>query len=231
MADTPSRTAALPAFDAEDAAARRRHLAAALLFIEAVTLSPRDPFTWSSGLKSPLYCDNRLTLGHPPVRARIADGFAALVREHGYALDAVAGTATAGIPHAAWLAERLDLPMVYVRGEAKEHGRGRQIEGGLSDEARVVVVEDLVSTGRSSIDAVEALREAGAEVAAVLAIFSYGLSASHRRFDEAGLPLHTLTDFDTLLAVAEKHSALDASDRRLLEDWKRDPEGWSERVR
>lgn len=220
---------ALPDFDENDSDARRQHLAAALLFIEAVTLSPRDPFLWSSGLRAPIYCDNRLTLGHPPVRARIAEGFAALIQEQRLDLDAVAGTATAGIPHAAWLAERLDLPMVYVRGKAKQHGRGKQVEGGLPDAARVVVIEDLVSTGQSSIDVVRALREAGAQVEAVLAIFSYGLPAARRRFDEAGVPLHTLTDFDALLTAAEKGGTLDADERQLLDDWKRDPEGWSER--
>ncbi len=211
-----------------DASNLARSLARALLRIGAVSLRPHDPFTWSSGLRAPIYCDNRRTLAHPSVRGAIADGFADVVRAHGGESITVAGTATAGIPHAAWLAERLDAPMSYVRSAAKTHGQGRRIEGArLGPDNEVVVVEDLISTGGSALDAVSAVRRAGATVQGVLAIFSYGLDAADAAFAEAGVARHVLTSFPTLLQVAHRDHGLSDDARTLLEDWRTDPEAWS----
>lgn len=204
-----------------------RWLAEQLLAIGAVVLSPDQPFTWASGLRSPVYCDNRLTLSYPPVRRAIAAGFASHIEAEKLTPDVIAGTATAGIPHAAWLAERLDLPMVYVRSKPKAHGKGNQIEGRLQPGQRVVLIEDLVSTGGSSLEAVGALREAGVAVRAVLGIFSYGLPIAAQRFAEAHVPLHTLTSFSTLLAVAAESEALTPDALAKLQTWNQDPAAWS----
>jgi len=207
-----------------------RSLASDLLEIDAVSLRPHDPFTWSSGLRAPIYCDNRRTLAHPPVRRVIADGFADLVRGRDWGPLTVAGTATAGIPHAAWLAERLDAPMAYVRSEAKGHGEGRRIEGArLGREDDVVVVEDLISTGRSVLNAVAAVRDTGATVRAVLAIFSYGLDTATSAFRDADVSGHVLTTFPVLLDVAHRQHALSEKARSLLETWRADPEAWSQK--
>jgi orotate phosphoribosyltransferase len=213
---------------AAEASDRARSVARELLRIDAVSLHPHDPFTWSSGLVAPIYCDNRRTLAHPSIRRAIADGFAEVVREAGWESISIAGTATAGIPHAAWLAERLEAPMAYVRSEAKGHGQGRRIEGtrlGPGDEA--VVVEDLISTGGSALEAVSAVRETGATVRAVLAIFSYGLDAAASAFEAADVEAHVLTTFPVLLDVAHRQHDLSAEARALLDDWQADPEAWS----
>ena len=213
---------------AAEASDRARSVARELLRIDAVSLRPHDPFTWSSGLVAPIYCDNRRTLAHPSIRRAIADGFAEVVREAGLESISIAGTATAGIPHAAWLAERLEAPMAYVRSEAKGHGQGRRIEGtrlGPGDEA--VVVEDLISTGGSALEAVSAVRETGATVRAVLAIFSYGLDAAASAFEAADVEAHVLTTFPVLLNVARRQHDLSAEARALLDDWQADPEAWS----
>lgn len=207
--------------------ARAAQLARHLLDIEAVLLQPQDPFTWSSGLRSPIYCDNRLTMAHPPVRRVIRDGFAAVIDDEQLAPDVIVGTATAGIPHAAWLAEQLDLPMAYVRSAAKGHGRQNQIEGRIPPGASAVIIEDLVSTGGSALNAVEAVREAGGIVEAVLAIFTYELDAAAERFEDASVPLVTLTTYSALLDVAAARGDLNAADREALDAWRRDPEAWS----
>ena len=213
---------------AAEASDRARSVARELLRIDAVSLRPHDPFTWSSGLVAPIYCDNRRTLAHPSIRRAIADGFAEVVREAGWESISVAGTATAGIPHAAWLAERLEAPMAYVRSEAKGHGQGRRIEGtrlGPGDEA--VVVEDLISTGGSALEAVSAVRGTGATVRAVLAIFSYGLDTAASAFEAADVEAHVLTTFPVLLNVARRQHDLSAEARTLLDDWQADPKAWS----
>ena len=207
-----------------------RQIAQDLLTIGAVSLAPGAPFTWSSGRRAPIYCDNRLTMGYPEVHRRITDGFARLVSEHALDPEVVAGTATAGIPHAAWLADRLDRPMVYVRSKPKKHGQGQQIEGHLEEGQRVVLVEDLISTGGSALEAARALQDAGAEVAAVLAIFTYGLPAAAHRFAAASFPAYTLTSFDTLLEVAVEEGQLEEKAIRVLKEWQHDPKEWSERV-
>lgn len=206
----------------------RRHVALDLLRIGAVSFSPEDPYTWASGLQSPVYCDNRLTMGYPEIRRKLVEGFVALLRQHDVHPEVIAGTATAGIPHAAWLADRLALPMIYVRSKPKAHGRGNRIEGRLEPGQGVVVIEDLVSTGMSSLAVVEAVRAAGAEVNALFAIFTYGLQGVAERFADAGVPLYTLTTFDALLSVAYEHQHLSDDQLRSLKAWQRDPVAWSE---
>ena len=202
------------------------HVAHDLLRIGAVTLRPGDPFTWASGRLSPVYTDNRLTLSHPDVRGRIADGFAALAAKVG-AVDAVSGTATAGIAHGALLADRLGLPFSYVRASAKGHGKENRIEGRVEPGQRVVVVEDLVSTGGSVLSAAAALRDAGAEPVAAFAVFTYGFPEADAAFSDAGLPLHTLTDFQTLARVAQETGALGGDAWDVLAAWRDDPSAWS----
>ena len=207
--------------DSADAVARD------LLRIGAVTLRPDAPFTWASGRLAPIYTDNRLTLSHPDVRRRLCDAFAAAVESMPSAPDVIAGTATAGIPHAAWLAELLDLPMAYVRSSAKAHGRGNQIEGRVDAGQSVVLVEDLISTGGSVADAGAALGAAGATVSRVLAIFSYGLDAGRERLASEGYDALVLTDFATLARVARADGALSDDDLASLDAWRADPSAWS----
>lgn len=204
-----------------------RSIAEALLSIGAVQLRPSDPFTWSSGLAAPVYCDNRLSLSFPRVRRLIRDGFADVLTAHGLLPSTIVGTATAGIAHAAWLAEHVDQPMAYVRSSAKEHGTQARIEGVVKEGDEVVVVEDLISTGRSALDAVAALRERGATVRAVLAIFTYGLDASGAAFQEAEVDGYVLTEFGTLIDVAHGQNQLSKEDLQALKTWRADPAAWS----
>jgi len=205
-------------------------IAGELLRIGAVTLAPDNPYTWASGLRSPVYCDNRLALGYPPVRRAICEGLVGLIERHGLACDVIGGIATAGIPHAAWVADQLGIPMVYIRAEAKSHGKGRQIEGKLDGGQNVVLIEDLVSTGRSSAAAVDPIRRAGCEVSAVLAIFSYALEQSRAAFEAADTPLYTLTDFPTLVRTARATGAVSDADLSSLLAWHADPVAWSDRI-
>ena len=200
-------------------------LASALLDAGAVRLSPAQPFTWASGLKSPIYCDNRQLLGHPALRRGIADALTERARHLGPTL--VAGTATAGIPWAAFVAEALELPMAYVRAEAKKHGMGRQVEGPSTRGHRVLLVEDLLSTGGSSLRCVEALRAEGAELLEVLALFSYGLPRAQRAFAEAQAAWSVLATFEDLLARARARGIVDAEGLAALAEWRLDPEAWS----
>lgn len=162
----------------------KRKIAEKLLDIKAVALNPNDPFTWSSGLRAPIYCDNRLTLSYPEVRKEIAAGLQAIILDKFPDAELIAGTATAGIPHAAWVSDIMELPMCYVRSKAKDHGKGKQIEGKAVKGQKVVVVEDLISTGGSAITAVKALREAGCEVLGVAAIFTYQLEKGNEMLAE-----------------------------------------------
>ncbi|MBF2514772.1 orotate phosphoribosyltransferase [Listeria marthii] len=203
-----------------------KQVAEQLLEIKAVFLKPNDPFTWASGIKSPIYCDNRLTLGFPKVRQFIAQSLAEKIKQTFGEVDVVAGTATAGIPHAAWVSDLLDLPMVYVRSKAKEHGKGNQIEGPIAKGRKVVVIEDLISTGGSSLKAVEALEEAGAEVVGIAAIFTYGLDKGKKLLDEADTKLVTLTNYDELIEVALSENYVTAEDMATLKEWKKSPENW-----
>ena len=202
-------------------------LAAGLLDAGAVRLSPRSPFTWASGLRSPIYCDNRQLLGFPDLRTRIKTALAERAAESRPTL--IAGTSTAGIPWAALVADLLGLPMAYVRPEPKKHGMGRQVEGPHADGQRVVLIEDLVSTGGSSIKCVEALRHEEAEVAEVLALFSYGLPQAEEAFRAAGTPLRVLATFDELARRAREKGLLDAHDQASLAEWRMDTVAWSRR--
>ncbi|MCJ0951578.1 orotate phosphoribosyltransferase [Mammaliicoccus sciuri] len=197
-----------------------QNIAQSLLEIKAVTLSPDDPYTWSSGIKSPIYCDNRVTLAYPEIRENIYQGLIELIKEHAQDAEIISGTATAGIPHAAFVADQLKLPMSYVRSKSKGHGKGNQIEGALSKGKKVVVIEDLISTGGSSINAVEALIEDGAEVLGVFAIFTYGIHKAEEAFKAIDVPFYTLSNYDELISVAEKEGYIENKDIKTLKAWK-----------
>lgn len=201
-------------------------IAANLLEIGAVFLQPNEPFTWSSGIKSPIYCDNRLTLSYPSIRKNIAEGLSNLINVHFSDVEVIAGTATAGIPHAAWVSDILNIPMCYVRSKAKAHGKGNQIEGKVMNGQKVVVVEDLISTGGSAITAVEALREAGCEVLGIVAIFSYGLPIADQKLEESDIEAIALTDYPTLVEVALQKEIISEIDVDKLKQWRQDPNGW-----
>ncbi|WP_239739558.1 orotate phosphoribosyltransferase [Mammaliicoccus sp. P-M59] len=197
-----------------------QNIAQSLLEIKAVTLSPDDPYTWSSGIKSPIYCDNRVTLAYPEIRENIYQGLIELIKEHAQDAEIISGTATAGIPHAAFVADQLKLPMSYVRSKSKGHGKGNQIEGALSKGKKVVVIEDLISTGGSSINAVEALIDDGAEVLGVFAIFTYGINKAEEAFKAIDVPFYTLSNYDELISVAEKEGYIENKDIKTLKAWK-----------
>ena len=196
-----------------------------LLEIKAVKLSPRDPFTWASGILSPIYCDNRVALSYPGVRTFLKNCLAEQSGVFG-PFDVVAGVATAGIAHGALLADKLDKPFVYVRGSAKDHGRRNLIEGEIREQQRVLVIEDLISTGGSCITAAEALRDAGCVVVGVLAIFQYGFAKAQSAFDEKNIPFQTLTHYDTLIEEAIKKGYINLEDLEILRRWRENPEGW-----
>ncbi len=191
-----------------------RRIAHELLSIGAVFLRPQEPFTWASGIKSPIYCDNRLILSAPKVRKKVENGLAELVRQYYPDCEMLMGTSTAGIAHAAITATLLGLPMGYVRGEAKSHGRANRIEGKLEPGTRVVVVEDLISTGGSALEVVEALREAGATVLGIVSIFTYGMKRGLERIAAAGTENHSLCNLDALVDVAVEEG-------RIAPEWKR----------
>ncbi len=200
-------------------------LAHKLLQIKAIQLSPQKPFTWASGWKSPIYCDNRIILSHPDLRRFVIQGFVELARSM-QPFDVVAGVATAGIAHGVLLAEALNLPFVYVRAKAKEHGRRNMIEGELKPGSRVLVVEDLISTGGSCLAAVEALRDAGAEIAGVAAVFSYGFAEADAAFAAANCPWATLSHYNVLIEAAQEAGAIPESDMETLRAWRSNPAQW-----
>lgn len=197
-----------------------RKLAKDLLAIQAVALRPNDYFTWTSGIKSPIYCDNRITMSYPSIRREIAAGMVEVIKEKYPAVEVIAGTATAGIPHAAWVSELLDLPMIYVRDSAKKHGKTNQIEGRVLEGQKVVIIEDLISTGLSSLKVAKALREAGAEVLGVVAIFSYELTKAHEDFSQAGVEYITLTNYPVLVKEAVDSEYIHQEDVEKLLEWR-----------
>ncbi|MEO1770603.1 orotate phosphoribosyltransferase [Candidatus Enterococcus ferrettii] len=202
------------------------NIAKDLLKIEAVFLSPDEPFTWASGIKSPIYCDNRITMSYPEVRREIAKGLAEEIKASYPDVEVIAGTATAGIPHAAWVAELLDLPMVYIRSKAKDHGKGNQIEGRITEGQKMVVIEDLISTGGSVLEAAEAAKREGADVLGVAAIFTYELDKGVEKFKAAEMPLLTLTNYSTLIEIALEENYINEQQLTLLKEWRQDPENW-----
>ena len=203
-----------------------KEVAKSLLDIKAVSLSTQNPYTWASGLRSPIYCDNRVTMSFPAVRKQIAQGLADLIKEKYPDAEVIAGTATAGIPHAAWIADILGLPMVYIRSKAKDHGTGRKIEGKISEGQKMVVVEDLISTGGSVIEASKAAELEGENVLGSVAIFTYELAKGTKNFADAGLAIDTLSNYSTLLEVAHETSYITEAEMDLLKDWSKDPENW-----
>ncbi|MGA1778527.1 MAG: orotate phosphoribosyltransferase [Schleiferiaceae bacterium] len=203
-----------------------KRLAELLLQIKAIELRPDAPFTWASGILSPIYCDNRVTLSHPMVRTYLREQMAQSIKAQYPTVEVIAGVATGAIALAALVAQELNLPMIYVRSAAKGHGRQNLIEGHLPKGARVVVIEDLVSTGMSSLQAVDALREAEAHVLGMGAIFTYGFQQSVDAFAEKECPLFTLSDYDHLLGVAEARNTLHREEAEALAVWRKDPAGW-----
>ncbi|MCF0201351.1 MAG: orotate phosphoribosyltransferase [Bacteroidales bacterium] len=204
-------------------------LAQHLLQIKAVKLSPKEPFTWASGLKSPIYCDNRVTLSYPTVRTYIRQQFVELIMKQFGKPDVIAGVATGGIAQGALVAQELGLPFVYVRSEKKSHGMNNQIEGVINPGQSVIVIEDLVSTGKSSLLAVDALREAGAEVKGMVAIFTYQMQIAADNFAAKNCALHTLSDYETLIYKAVEEGYVTDGDLNSLNEWRLDQQAWSDR--
>lgn len=199
-----------------------------LLQVKAVKLNNDNPFTWASGRKSPIYCDNRVTLSYPEIRTFIRQRFVEVINEYFGDCDVIAGVATGGIAQGALVAQELGKPFVYVRSEEKKHGLTNQIEGEIQSGQSVVVIEDLVSTGKSSLIAVKALREKGCQVKGMAAIFTYGLEVAAKNFEEANVELHTLTNYDTLIEVARNENYIHEGQMQSLSAWRMNPEKWSE---
>ncbi|MDQ3290523.1 MAG: orotate phosphoribosyltransferase [Bacteroidota bacterium] len=201
-------------------------VASFLLETEAVKLRPDNPFTWSSGWNSPIYCDNRVTLSYPTIRTFIKKRLAELISEQFPQAEIIAGVATAGIAQGALVADVLDLPYIYVRPEPKGHGMGNQIEGKLGEGQQVVLVEDLISTGGSSLKAAKTVQAAGAEVIGMVAIFTYGFEVATKNFDEANIPFYTLSNYQNLLGIALEQGYITAEALQTLSDWRKNPATW-----
>jgi orotate phosphoribosyltransferase len=203
-----------------------KRIAKHLLDIQAVTLSPNNPYTWASGIKSPIYCDNRITMSYPLIRNDIAKSLVELIRKEYPEVEVIAGTATAGIPQACWVADLMELPMVYIRSKAKDHGKENQIEGRITQGQKMVIIEDLISTGGSVLDACEAARREGAVVLGVAAIFTYELPKGLLNFQEKNIKLHTLTNYSVLVEEALLSAFILESDLETLKEWKKNPSEW-----
>ncbi len=206
----------------------KQAFASRLLSIKAIKLQPNDPFTWASGWKSPFYCDNRKTLSYPDLRSFVKLELAHAVLENFPEAEVVAGVATGAIAQGALVADELGLPFVYIRSKAKDHGLGNQIEGDLTPNSKVVVIEDLISTGGSSLKAVEALREAGAEVVGMVASYTYGFPVASQAFEDAKVKLVTLTDYEHVVAEALETGYIEEKDVNLLHEWRKDPAHWNQ---
>lgn len=202
------------------------NVAKSLLQVKAVKLSPKKPFTWASGWNSPIYCDNRLTLSYPQIRTYIRQEFVKMINDEIGHIDLVVGVATGGIAIGALVAQDMGLPFAYVRSSQKEHGLTNQIEGVVESGQRVVVIEDLISTGGSSLKAVEALREAGANVKAIIAIFNYGFDVAVKRFEQAKCRMLSLSNYDALIEYAMASDYIQKDDYAKLKKWREDPENW-----
>lgn len=203
-----------------------KQIAHDLLEIKAVTLSPNEPFQWVSGIKSPIYTDNRLTIGYPEIRMHISSGLARLIMQNFPEVTAIGGVVTAGIPHATSVADRLGLPLCYVRSQPKDHGKGKQVEGYLEKGAKIVLIDDLISTGGSVLKSAVALQNEGYEVLGVAAIFTYELPAGKDNFEHANLPLVTLTNYSTLIEEAESKQILTNEEKKDLLTWRNNPWDW-----
>lgn len=205
----------------------QKHFAEKLLQIKALQLNLQKPYTWASGWKSPIYCDNRKVLSYPHVRDFVKSELANMVLEHFPDADVIAGVATAGIAHGVMAADLLKLPFIYVRSKPKEHGMGNQIEGVLEPGQKVVVIEDLVSTGKSSLQVVDALREQGAEVIGMCALFTYGFTAAENAFEQAMVPLRTISNYQALMELAGEQKLIEEQHKAVLEQWRVDPANWT----
>lgn len=203
-----------------------KHFAEKLLQIKALQINMQNPYTWASGWHSPVYCDNRKVLSYPYIRDFVKSELANMVLEQYPDAEVIAGVATAGIPHGAMAADLLKLPFIYVRSKPKEHGMGNQIEGVLQEGQKVVVIEDLVSTGKSSLQAVDAIRAAGGEVVGMCALFTYGFDAAAKAMEDAMVPLHTISNYQALMEVAEEQKLISAEQKQSLEDWRKGPDTW-----
>ena len=201
-----------------------------LLQIKAIKLEPQEPFTWASGWKSPIYCDNRVILSYPVIRNYVREHFAKQIEEKFGKPDVIAAVATGAIGIGMLVAEYLSLPFAYVRPEPKGHGRKNQIEGKLESGQNVVVIEDLISTGKSSLNAVKALNEAGANVKGMFAIFTYGFHTAEENFKNDGIDLYTLSDYNSLLETAQKSSYINTEEASILREWRVDPANWKQIV-
>lgn len=204
----------------------QKHFAEKLLQIRALQINPQKPYTWASGWKSPVYCDNRKVLSHPYVRDFVKSELANMVLEHFPEAEVIAGVATAGIAHGVMAADLLKLPFIYVRSKPKEHGMGNQVEGELKAGQKVVVVEDLISTGKSSLEVVEVLRAAGAEVIGMCGLFTYGFPEADAAFAKAGVPLFTISDYSALMELAGEQNLIDAAQQASLAEWRTSPATW-----
>ena len=203
-----------------------KEIARDLLKIKAVYLKPEEPFTWASGIKSPIYTDNRVTLAYPETRTLIEDGFVEKIRAEFPDVEVIAGTATAGIPHGAIIADKMNLPFAYIRSKPKDHGAGNQIEGRVAPGQKMVVIEDLISTGGSVLDAIAAAKREGADVIGAAAIFTYELPKADKNFNEAGVKLVTLSNYTELIHLAEQEGYINAEGLTLLKRFKEDQENW-----
>lgn len=201
-----------------------------LLELNAVTLNSKKPFRYASGILSPVYTDCRVLMAYPDKRREIRDFYIEAIEKSGVSFDVVAGTATAGIPHAAWIADKLNLSMVYVRGKAKDHGKENMMEGIIKEGQKAIVIEDLISTGDSAINSVNAVRAAGGEISHVFSIITYGLTKAREIFDENKLTLVSLTTFQDVVEEAQKMDYIDKKDMQLILDWTSDPTSWGKRM-
>ena len=205
----------------------KNKIAKLLIGLKCVQISMKTPFNYASGLKGPIYCDNRKVISHVDARSQIVDAFLEKIKKSGIKFDSVAGLATAGIPHAAWIADKLGLPMIYVRGKAKEHGKKNQIEGDYSPGNKVILIEDLVNQGSSLENAVIALKEAGLETAACFCIVSYQMKTVEKLLEKLGISLFSLTDFSSILDISKEFLKLSEGDISDLLEWQKSPESWS----
>jgi len=203
-----------------------KQVAKSLLQINAIILQPNNPFVWAAGWNSPIYCDNRKTLSYPEIRNYIRQGLSAIVKNHYKGANVIAGVATAGIPHGALVAEELGIPFIYVRAKAKEHGKQNQIEGYYEQGQSVVLVEDLISSGKSSLDAAAVLREAGMHVKGMVSIFTYGFNTAAKNFKTAECEYVSLCDYNTLLPQAIKSQYIEEKDLAVLKQWRENPSTW-----
>ena len=203
-----------------------KQVAKSLLQINAIILQPNNPFKWAAGWNSPIYCDNRKTLSFPEIRTHIKQGLAAIVKNHYKGANVIAGVATAGIPHGALVAEELGLPFIYVRSKAKEHGKQNQIEGCFEEGQSVILVEDLISSGKSSLDSAQVLKDAAMNVKGIVSIFTYGFDAAAENFKEAECEYVSLCDYSTLLPIAKEQQYVEESDLSVLNEWRDNPAIW-----